>query len=180
MAESDSQIGYVTAVNPSRRELRVKTRNRYADRFENMAWIGLVLKDGESMRCRVESARFGDGSAIVALRPGVTRDNVARLKGAAVSDPGGSGGPPVGADLDELEGLRVETLDGTPLGDIATAFETKAHGVLEIDTPDGGKLLLPATKEVIDTIDLDSGKVVVRDIAPFAVYDDDDTPQREA
>lgn len=177
MVESDSQIGFVTAVNPARRELRVKTRNRYADRFANMTWIGLVLKDGESMQCRVESARFGDGSAIVALRPGVTRDNVARLKGAVVNDPGGSGGPPVGADVFELEGLRVETLDGTHVGDIDAVFETKAHGVLEINTPDDGKVSVPATDEVILTIDLEGGKVLVRDIAPFAVYDDDDTPR---
>jgi 16S rRNA processing protein RimM len=50
---------------------------------------------------------------------------------------------------------------GTPIGEVAETFETAAHEVLVVRTPDGD-VLVPFTMEHVPGVDLGSGRVDVR------------------
>ena len=69
----------------------------------------------------------------------------------------------------ELVGLRVRQQDGVDLGVIVEAYETRAHGVIEIAQSDGGQLLVPLVEDVVAEISFESGAVTLKDIARFAV-----------
>ena len=136
-----------------------------------MTWLRLVLCDGVELRCRVASVRTGETGVRVALGPGVPRDKVARMKGAAVVvEPSERAALPE-ADYDTCELLQFEVLDdkGKCLGRIVEAYETGAHGVIEVEKPGGAIILLPAIEQVITDIDFERGVVHVGNIAPFVV-----------
>ena len=176
MSGRDVQIGRVTAVNPGRRELRVRVERGRKIEFEEMTWVSLRLPDGETTRCKVVRSRVGDEVTILELAAGVPRDKVAKARGSIVialaedlkSD------EPAGDDFAEVEGFAVVKGDGLCIGHVTAVFETLAHPVLEIEKPGGGHILLPAVPEVIEELDWDGKKLVVGDLAPFAVDDDED------
>ena len=61
----------------------------------------------------------------------------------------------------DLVGLTALDEAGTPLGEVAETFETAAHEVLVVRTPDGD-VLVPFTMEHVPGVDLGSGRVDVR------------------
>ena len=58
-------------------------------------------------------------------------------------------------------GLDVVNESGEPLGVIARVLETGANDVYLVERPGGGELLIPAIKDVVKTVDLDGGRMVV-------------------
>jgi 16S rRNA processing protein RimM len=61
----------------------------------------------------------------------------------------------------DLVGLTAVDEAGAPLGEVAETFETAAHEVLVVRTPDGD-VLVPFTMEHVPGVDLGSGRVDVR------------------
>lgn len=61
----------------------------------------------------------------------------------------------------DLVGLTAVDEAGAPLGKVAETFETAAHEVLVVRTPDGD-VLVPFTMEHVPGVDLESGRVDVR------------------
>jgi ribosomal 30S subunit maturation factor RimM len=173
MADAWLHIGTVRAVNASRREVRVLTPESERESLADLEWLQLLLRDDTMLRCKVTSLRFHDGTAIIALAPGVTRDNVGRMKGAAVVISPEAHRPSDGYSLSDLTGLNVVDEGGVGLGVVKEAFLTPAHGVLEIERPGGGSMLLPAIDEVMAQVDIGAGTLTVRDVTPFAVIDED-------
>lgn len=174
MPESWIQIGHVRSVNPSARRVRIRPDALRPCQLDRVTWLGVVLRDGTELRCKVASVGVVGAEIGVELALGVPRDTVAQMKGAAVTV--SSGECPQGGDRDDraeaLRGFRVVKEDDTPLGRIVAAYDTAAHGVLEIEKPDGAVMLLPLVPEAIARVDVDRHVVVtVADIAPFAVED---------
>lgn len=58
----------------------------------------------------------------------------------------------------ELIGCTVTDTDGNDYGTLTNVLETGANDVYEID---GGKLMVPALKRVLNTVDIDGGRVVL-------------------
>ena len=147
--------------------------------LKGWSWLYVEENTGEIGRFKVASVALRAGYAAITLAPGVPRDTVARLKGRRVVVPEAEAKSKPRGVLDiaaaELTGMSIETADGTLVGEIVAGFETKANGVLEVRRPDGSSLLLPLIPEVIEELDLDRRKVIVGDIAPFAVEHDSGT-----
>lgn len=61
----------------------------------------------------------------------------------------------------QLVGLAVVTESGTPLGRVVGVMETKAHDLYAVATDSGREILLPAVAEIIKTIDVSRGLMVV-------------------
>ena len=61
----------------------------------------------------------------------------------------------------DLVGLTAVDGEGAPLGEVAETFETAAHEVLVVRTPDGD-VLVPFTMEHVPGVDLGAGRVDVR------------------
>lgn len=60
----------------------------------------------------------------------------------------------------DLVGAQVETKEG-PLGLLCDFFSTASHDVWVVETP-AGELLLPATDEVIEAVDLAARRILVK------------------
>lgn len=57
--------------------------------------------------------------------------------------------------------LAVRTSEGEHLGLITEILETGANDVYLIQTPEGDELLLPAIKDVVQSVDLEKGEMIV-------------------
>lgn len=171
MDESHTRIGRIKSVNPARREVRIDAPKARVRDAESWSWLYIEESDGELSRYKIARAALKGECAVVELAPGVPRDTVRLLKGRRVLRPKAASEPKFSFDGEatDLVGMTIESNDGSLLGEIVAGFETKANGVLEVLRPDGSSLLLPLVPEVIEGIDLDKGKVIAGDIAPFAV-----------
>jgi 16S rRNA processing protein RimM len=61
----------------------------------------------------------------------------------------------------ELIGLAAELADGTALGTVTAMLHPPGGDLLAIARPDGGELLVPFVREVVPTVDIAGGRVVV-------------------
>jgi len=169
------EIGAIRSVQPARRKVRVAPRPGMGRYLTQAHWVEAVLRDGSHLRCRVESARERGGVVVVTLSAGVTRDTVARLRGATVlvdvDDEERVGRD--GYRLEDLKGLSVLDRTGKCLGTVATVYAAGTNEVFEVAKGGGGSLLLPAIAQVIAEVDLDKGAMVLNDVAPYAVEDED-------
>lgn len=62
----------------------------------------------------------------------------------------------------QLIGFKVYDTDGDYLGVLEQVLETGANDVYLIRAEDGGEVLIPAIDEMLQSIDPDEGKMVVR------------------
>jgi 16S rRNA processing protein RimM len=65
--------------------------------------------------------------------------------------------------LHEIVGLRVELEDGTVLGEVTDVLQPGANDVYVVNG-NSGELLIPAISDVVQSIDVDEGRIVVRAI----------------
>jgi 16S rRNA processing protein RimM len=61
----------------------------------------------------------------------------------------------------DLIGLQVETTDGRVLGKLAEILYTRANDVYVVKRP-GAEVLIPALNEVVITVDLEAGRMLVQ------------------
>lgn len=62
----------------------------------------------------------------------------------------------------ELLGLEVVSSDGGVVGRIGEVYETEPADLLEVEAPGGKLVLIPYSARVVEQVDLDRGRVVVR------------------
>lgn len=58
--------------------------------------------------------------------------------------------------LHDLVGLRVETEEGEPIGEVVDVVRLPAHDAFVIHRPDGGEVLIPDVEEFVVSLDLDA------------------------
>ncbi|MFQ5995087.1 MAG: ribosome maturation factor RimM [Acidiferrobacterales bacterium] len=118
----------------------------------------------------IEGRRHGKG-VVVSLRGYVDRDQARALIGGAVAVPL-SRLPALPEDeyyWAQLQGLRVENIEGEPLGVVSHLFETGANDVMVVmpgrllnnGNRKGASLLIPYVSTVILAVDLDAGVIRV-------------------
>ena len=118
---------------------------------------------GESRRlCKVAEGRRHGKGLVVRIEGCDDRDQAAALVGLEIAVTRDQL-PPPGADefyWADLEGLSVETLDGTPLGRIDHLFATAANDVLVVKG-DRERLLPFIWGQVVRDVDFESGRMWV-------------------
>lgn len=126
-----------------------------------------VLCNGQGGEREVSGARVRETAKGLVMRlPGVDdRDAAEALRGSELYVPR-SVLPPAGDGefyWVDLEGLRVETLDGTALGTVSHLFGTGANDVVVVrDGADGRERMIPFVRpDYVQDIDLQAGKMVV-------------------
>jgi 16S rRNA processing protein RimM len=63
----------------------------------------------------------------------------------------------------QLVGLRVETTEGTAVGEVALVQHGAGQDLLVIRTPDGGDVLVPFVTALVPEVDVAGGRLVVAD-----------------
>ncbi len=153
-------VGKVLAPWGLRGDMRVEPQTGNAKRFE----IGSeILLQGEPRR--IERSRRQGGVIILKL-VGIERpEDIEPLRGEWLEIPAES--VPVLAEdwyyHFQLIGLHVRTEDGRDLGTLAEILETGANDVYVVRGT-GKEYLIPAVAEVVQTVDLGAGHLIVREL----------------
>jgi len=154
-------IGRIVKPHGVRGEVLVKVLTDFPERFETMQSV-LVGKVGAGRTYTVETRRWHKGMVLLGFA-GITDRNAAEtLRGLYLQIPIAEAMPlePDTYYHHQLQGLTVLTDDGTLLGELVDILETGANDVYIVRGPQG-EILLPATEEVVRTIDLEAGQMIV-------------------
>jgi 16S rRNA processing protein RimM len=155
-------IGRITTVHGIRGEVRVELHTDFPDRFE----ADIVIYVGEALtEFTIEVARPHKEQMLVKLDGVDTRNEAELLRGQWIFIPEEEA-VPLEADtywVHDIIGLHVQTEDGEALGIVDDVLFTGANEVYVIKSiGDGPELLLPATDEVVRSVDLDAHHIIVR------------------
>ena len=149
-------------------EIRVKVTSDVPGRFDEGQTL-LVSQDGisgDGRTCRIANSRStgskGNDVLIISLKGFRDRDQALKLAGfwlcVAQSE------VPVPEEGEyfhyQLIGLKVRTVDGEDLGELAEILETGSNDVYVV-AGDSGDVLVPALSRVVREIDIDEGLMVV-------------------
>ncbi len=167
------RLGTVRSVNPAKRELRIDPDRAFANGAKTVEKVRVTSKMSQNLVCTVESLNATPNDLIVTLGAGISRDAVAGMKNATVEIERArrTRAPRDEMSAEDWIGLDVVSVDGTRIGVIAGCIVSPAHDILEIETPDGQQVLLPAIEQTVESIDLDTRCVVIGSIEGFGISD---------
>lgn len=174
MTRRRTDIGIIRSVSPARREIRVTPVAGAEKLFDRLRLVEVRLADQTELRCRIQEVRDETGGKILTLTPGVPRETVARMKGAtlwAAAEPEAEAAEEA-YELEDLDGLTVLDRAGAVIGAVTSLYSAGGNDAIEVTRPGGGKVLLPVVEQVIASVNLERGEIVVNDIAPYAVEED--------
>lgn len=154
-------VGQFTVPHGVRGQLKL---HAITNRPEHLDRVKTIYVGEELVAYRMQRAAIHKQTVLIVTLAGVTtREAAEELRGQEVyireTD-----APPLEADeyfLHDLPGLRVETEAGAQIGVVKEVIETGANDVLVVSRPDGGEALIPMIKDVIRSLDLPAGRVVI-------------------
>lgn len=154
-------VGQIIKPHGIQGEVSVKVLTDFAERFDTMETI--YLGDEHSAReYVVESTRWHKTQVLVAFEAIPDRTAAETLRGLYLKIPTHQAMPlePDTYYHYQLEGLAVVTDTGQELGRINEILETGANDVYVVQG-DQGEILIPASQEVVLSVDLDAGQITV-------------------
>jgi 16S rRNA processing protein RimM len=157
-------IGEVTRAHGLRGEVRVTPLTDRPERFERLATCVLWDPAGDRRRTyRVAAVRRHGEAVLLALEGCDSVEDARRLVGRQVALPRADAMPlpPGHAYPWQLEGCRVETEDGRAVGVLSGIEASPAHD-LWVVRGDGREHLIPAVPEIVQDVDLDAKRIVIR------------------
>ncbi len=156
------QVGIITSTHGVRGEVKVYPTTDDPRRFRRLKEV--VLDTGkEKQNLEIEGVKFFKQFVILKFKGldnindiekyrqkslYVTRKNAVRLQKDEYF-------------IADLIGLKVQDEDGKKLGIVKDVIETGANDVYEVEMADGKSLLLPAIKQCILNVDVESGTMQV-------------------
>jgi len=154
-------IGRIVRAHGLRGEVSTRVLTDFPERFETMEWVYLG-NEFEAMPYRLESFRWHKQNVLLTLEGVTNRTQAELLKGQLVQVPLEEAVPlPDGSYyLYQLIGLKVEDTSGKFLGVIKSVLETGANDVYVVEH-EGQELLLPAIPDVVKSVDITQGIMVV-------------------
>ncbi len=154
-------IGQVTRAHGLRGELSVTVLTEFPERFKDTDWVYLG-NEQEAEAYRLESYRWHKPNILLKLEGIDDRTQADQLRGLLVQVPVEEAVPlPAGSYyLYQLIGLQVVATTGETLGTLTDVIETGANDVYVV-RGEGKEILLPAIPDVIKSVDLTEGRVVV-------------------
>ena len=151
-------IGLVERPRGLKGELKALPLTDFPERFEPGARVFIA---GEARS--IVSSLWQKGRVYFFLDGVRDRESADRLRGELIETPESE--RPRSAEpfwyIDEIEGLRVVSVDGDELGVVREVLQTGANDVYLIDRGDQRELLVPALRDVVRSVDLEVGVMVV-------------------
>ena len=158
-------VGQVLRPHGIRGELRVRIVTDSPERLGQHTHFYLARPDSpeKTERHLVAKWRLHKETLLLKLAGYDDRDRAEELRGMLVQIPIEEAVPLEDGEYYhfQLIGVRVETEDGEPLGQVTELIDTGANDVYVVRGP-RGELLLPAIENVILKLDLDSNLMVIR------------------
>lgn len=137
--------------------LRIESLTDHPERLTagESLWI-----EGEAEPRRILEASWGGRIPVLQLEGVSDRSAAERLVGTYLEAPA-SPLEPEAYYWHQLIGLTVVDEADTELGQVVEVFRAGENEVYRIEGP-GGELLIPALRQVVQAIDLEAGRMVVR------------------
>lgn len=155
-------LGVVTGAHGVRGLVRVKP---FTAEPAAVAAYGAVVGDGGSRELTlVVVGQAGKGDVLVRVSGITNRTAAEALKGTRLFVPRDRLPAPVDGDefyQADLIGLAAVDRDGSAFGTVRAVHNFGAGDVLEVTGTDGTSVMLPFTKDVVPTVEIAAGRVVV-------------------
>jgi len=138
-------------------EVKAEPMTDFSDRFacgETIYLQGLPLT--------IESSRFHNSLVILKLATIVSRNQAEEIRGSFLEIPSSQLHSLKEGEYYQFQliGLKVLSTEGKMLGQISDVIQTGSNDVYEISS-DTEAFLIPATDEVVKSIDIDKGCMVI-------------------
>ncbi len=151
-------IGVIERPRGLKGELKALPLTDFPERFDPGARIHIAATERTVLR-----SNWQQGRVYLYIEGIETREAAESLRGELIEVPAST--RPQSASgfwyIDEIEGLRVITVDDTPLGVIREVLRTGANDVYVVDRGERRDLLVPALRDVVLNVDLDQGAMTV-------------------
>jgi len=157
-------VGRVARAHGVKGEVAVLPLSEVEARFREGS--RLFVGEGSSRTLTVVSSRPHRQRLLVTFEELRDRAEAEALGGAYLFVPSDSSPslPPGQYWPHQLVGCEVETAGGRALGRCREVIHTPANDVWAIEGADGSEVLIPALKDVVRTVDIDAGRIVVEAI----------------
>jgi len=166
-AEPTVAVGRITRAHGVHGEVAVLVLSEVSGRFADGA--ALRLEDGRELI--VSSSRPHKDRLLVRFRQIGDRAEAEALQGVFLVVPRSSSPElPEGSWWDhQIEGCVVETDTGRVLGTVGEVIHTGANDVWSAVGEGGAETLIPVLRDVLVSVDLDAGRILVREIPGLTV-----------
>lgn len=165
MAEATELIAIGKIEKPFgvRGEVRVRSLSDVPGRFEKLTRVSVVTASGQCLEATVRSARKIKDGYLLSFEGINSPEEAAQFRGSLIKIPQDlvPALPPGQYYEYQLIGLTVSNEAGLTLGTLEEILETPGNHVFVI-RGERGEHLLPATKEVVRSVDLDASSMTVR------------------
>ncbi|MGW8271756.1 MAG: ribosome maturation factor RimM [Thermodesulfovibrionales bacterium] len=157
-------IGKVAKTHGADGSLRVIPLTHDPGRFSSLTRVFFDL-DGELVRAEVASVRVHSAHVALKVRGWDTPERAARLADCEIKIPSSeSPALPEGVYYHyQILGLDVFTEGGDFIGKVREIIETGSNDVYSV-VDDARETLIPAIADVVLAIDLDSGRIIIREV----------------
>ncbi len=156
------RVGVITSTHGVRGEVKVFPTTDDAARFKKLKEV--LLDTGNELKpMEITQVKFFKNMVILKFKGCDSINDVEIYKGKdllVTRDKAVKLGPDENFIVD-LIGLRVDTDEGEHLGTLTDVIQTGANDVYEVTMDSGKKVLLPAIKQCILDVNLETGKVLV-------------------
>ena len=156
------QVGVISSTHGVRGEVKVFPTTDDAKRFKKLKKV--ILDTGrEHLPLEVESVKFFKQFAILKFKGIDNINDIEKYKGKSLLVDR-EHAVKLGKDeyfIADMIGLRVITDDGEEFGTLKDVLETGANDVYIIDSLKHGEVLIPAIKQCVLDVDIESGKMVI-------------------
>jgi 16S rRNA processing protein RimM len=162
MNEPTVAVGRITRAHGVQGEVAVLVISEVPGRFADGATVW--LEDGRTLT--VESSRPHKDRLLVRFRGVNDREQAEALQKALLVVPESSSPElPEGSWWDHrIVGCALETDTGDSLGIVREVIHTAANDVWSAVDEDGTETLVPVLRDVVVEVDVDAGRIVVREI----------------
>lgn len=156
------QVGVITQPHGVRGEVKVFPTTDDPVRFKKLKKV--ILDTGkEKLNLEVEHVKFFKQFVIVKFKEFDNINDIERYKRCPLLVTRENA---VSLEEDEyfvadMIGMKVITEDGTEFGTLSDVMETGANDVYVIDSKEHGEVLMPAIKECVLNVDMESGIITV-------------------
>jgi len=161
-------VGRITSAHGVKGEVAVLVLSQVPERFQPGSL--LFLDEGGSEPVTVAAARPHRQRLLVQFEEVGDRNRAESLQGSYLFVPAASAPSLPEGEFwtHDLIGSEVLTVGGRSLGHIREVIHTPANDVW-VAQGDDGEVLIPALKDVVETVDLSGRRVVVREIEGLTV-----------
>jgi len=152
-------VGKIIAAHGLRGWVKVLPLTDSPTRLAELEKVRFIWPSGKNAWGTIQEVRAAGRYALVKFAEADDRNAAEALVGATINIHPSMRKPLLEGEyyVDQILGLRVETLDGEDLGTIVEVIETPANDVYSTQVA-----MIPAVPEAIETIDLETGVMRVR------------------